>query len=401
MLQARGGARASGEDVEGDGRPVDVARHVRLAAHGRVEVGVGGSGHRDRVPARQHRERLHERLRRRLLQQIGQDEHEGALDAADLREGELVVALDRHGLEVEQRRHDVSRAGPPRRQGAEHLAGERDRAAAVAQHVRHGRDRDSRVERGVEPRAVGERSRHQPAAVDDADDVPVALDPVLVAHRPPEAGRRAPVHLAEVVVGDVVADRLELGAEAERPAPAEALVPELARPDRAREPAGSRQVRIDEHVGGLADLMRPRREPERPGAPGDRRRKRVAAAPARDELSRSARRPPARGSSSRSGGSGWRTRMRDGLGRLEAKRRGHAAGEMRRRVPHHLGRPPHPPGVDGGRGDERDREQDGHRHRQDEQRDGDERQRERGARRRRHRGTGTASRAARTASSAV
>ena len=205
----------------------------------------------------------------------------------DLRERELVVALDRHGLEVEQRRHDVSRAGPPRRQGAEHLAGERDRAAAVAQHVRHGRDRDSRVERGVEPRAVGKRGRHQAAAVDDADHVPVALDPVLVAHRPSEASRRAPVHLAEVVVGDVVADRLELGAEAERPAPAEALVPELARADRAREPAGApagpdRRARRRASPTWCVHAA----EPERPGAPGDRRRKRVAPAPARDELPR-------------------------------------------------------------------------------------------------------------------
>jgi len=400
VLQARGGARASGEDVEGHGRPVDVPRHVRLRAHGRVEVGVGGSGHCDGVPARQHRERLHERPRRRLLQQIGEDEHEGALDAADLGKGELVVALDRHGLEVEQRRHDVPGAGPPRRQGAEHLSGERDHAAAVPQHIRHGRDRDRRVKSSVEPGAVGKRSRHQTAAVDDADDVPVPLDPILVAHRPSEAGRRAPVHLAEVVVGDVVANRLELCAEAEWSAPAEALVPELPRADRTREPTRSRQVRIDEHVGGLADLMRPRREPERPGPPGDRRRERVAPASARDELSR--QRPGRlRGLELEIRRQGLADADAHRFGRLEAECRGHAAGEMRRRVPHHLGRLPHPPGIDGGSSDERDRQQDGDRHRQDEQRDGDERQRERCARRRRHRGTETASRAARTASSAV
>jgi hypothetical protein len=222
----------------------------------------------------------------------------------------------------------------------------------------------------------------------------------LVAHRPPEAGRRAPVHLAEVVVGDVVANRLELGAEAERSASAEALVPELPRPDRTCEPTGSRQVRIDEHIGGLADLMRPRCEPERPGPPGDWRRKRVAPASARDELPR--QRPVGlRGLELEI----RRQRLADAdahrFGRLEAEGRGHAAGEMRRRVPHHLGWLPHPPGIDGGRSAERDREQEGHRHRQDEQRDGDERQRKRRARRRRHLGTGTASRAARTASSAV
>ena len=51
MLQARGGARTSGEHVEGDRGAVDVAGHVGLGAHRRVEVGVGRAGDRDRMPA--------------------------------------------------------------------------------------------------------------------------------------------------------------------------------------------------------------------------------------------------------------------------------------------------------------------------------------------------------------
>ncbi len=180
------------------------------------------------MPAGQHRERLHERPGRRLLEQIGEHEDERALDAADVGERELVVALNGHRLEIEQPRDDVPRARAPRRQGPQHLAGERDRAAPVAEHVRHGRDRDGRVERRVEARAVAERGGHETSAVDDEYDVAVALDPVLVAHRPLEPRRRAPVHLADVVVRGVVAHRLELRAETERPAAAEPFVAELA-----------------------------------------------------------------------------------------------------------------------------------------------------------------------------
>ena len=43
----------------------------------------------------------------------------------------------------------------------------------------------------------------------------VLLDPVLVAHRTSDARRRLPVDLPDVVVGEVVADRLEVGAEAQ------------------------------------------------------------------------------------------------------------------------------------------------------------------------------------------
>src|SRR5206468_7773873 len=72
---------------------------------------------------------------------------------------------------------------------------------------------------------------HQPPAVDDADHVAVALDPELIRHRPPEPRRRPPVHMADVVVRLVLAHRLELGAEAERPAHTalEAESPEIGR----------------------------------------------------------------------------------------------------------------------------------------------------------------------------
>ena len=64
-----------------------------------------------------------------------------------------------------------------------------------------------RVEGGVEHRPVADRRRHQPAGVDHGEHVAVLLEPVVVAHRPAEPGGGAPVDLAYVVVGRVVADR--------------------------------------------------------------------------------------------------------------------------------------------------------------------------------------------------
>ena len=98
---------------------------------------------------------------------------------------------------------------------------EGDRAAAVAELVGDEPDRRRGVERGIQARgAPAERRGHETTGVDEADDVAVLFDPILVAHRPTEARRRPPVHLPDVVVGQVVADRLEVRAEPERAAAA-------------------------------------------------------------------------------------------------------------------------------------------------------------------------------------
>src|SRR5204862_5472107 len=107
----------------------------------------------------------------------------------------------------------------PRREPALDRAVEGERPAAVAELVGDEADRGRRVDRDVQPRrAAAQRRGHEPAAVDDADDVAVLLDAVLVAHRAPHARGRRPVDLADVVVGEVVADRLELRPEPERAA---------------------------------------------------------------------------------------------------------------------------------------------------------------------------------------
>ena len=95
-------------------------------------------------------------------------------------------------------------------------------------------------------RARVERRRHEAARVEQAHDVAVLLDAVHVAHRPAGALGRGPVDLAHVVVGEVVADRLELGAEPERSAGAQARIAEPAAAQRDHEPLRGDHVGIHE-----------------------------------------------------------------------------------------------------------------------------------------------------------
>ena len=247
----------------------------------RVEVGVAHRGDEHDVAAREHRHRVDERPRRRLLEQVAEDDDQRALGALDGLEGELVVGVDGARLEVEQRAHDGVAARAPRRQAAADAVVEGDDAAAVADHVGDERDGDGGVDRGVEPRAVLERRGHQAAGVDQQHHLAVLLDAELVAHRPPEPVGRAPVDLAQVVVGRVVADRLEVGAEPERPARQPALLAEAALAHGEREPARRGEVGIDEHLVLLAALVVPAAEPQRALGAGGDRAERVAAAPQR------------------------------------------------------------------------------------------------------------------------
>ena len=179
------------------------------------------------------------------------------LAPSDAPEGELVVGLDRRaaGGRTARARPRRRRARPGREREAD-LVVEGDRAEAVADLVGDERDRGQRVQARVEhgePRAVGPPAaapRTSRPASTTSDHVAVLLDPVLVAHRAPEPRRRAPVDLADVVVGQVVAHELELRAEPERSARGDALVAEAALAHGQREPARGEQVRVDGHARG-------------------------------------------------------------------------------------------------------------------------------------------------------
>ena len=263
------------------------------------------------MAAGEHRHGVDERPRRGLLEQVAEDDDQRALGALDGLEGELVVRVDGARLEVEQRAHDRVAARAPRRQAAADAVVEGDDAAAVADRVGDERDGDGGVDRGVEPRAVLERRRHQAPGVEQQHHLAVLLDAVLVAHRPPRAVRGAPVDLARVVVGRVVADRLEVRAEAERAARQAALLAEAPLAHGEREPARGGQVGVDEQLvllarrGGASARARagPRcaRRPRRAcGARG------AAGSGAR----RAARRPRAARAPGRAGSAGARARAR-------------------------------------------------------------------------------------------
>ena len=161
------------------------------------------------MAAREHGHGAHECAGRRCVDEVGEHEHEAALAARDAAERELVVAVGVDGLDVEERARDGR--GSQARGGdvAEHAAGEGDRAAAVAEHIRGRADRDQPVEGDVEQRAALAGRGAQAAAVEQAAQLAVLVDAVLVGHRPPEARRRAPVDLADVVIGRVLAHGLE------------------------------------------------------------------------------------------------------------------------------------------------------------------------------------------------
>ena len=141
-------------------------------------------------------------------------------------------------------------ARPPLRRGRSCDAQrgvEHRHSAAVAELVGDERDHRHRVDRGVEPGGAHvERRGHQAPGVEQAHDVAVLFDAVDVAHRPPDAIGRGPVDLAHVVVGQVVADRLEVGAEAERPAGAQTRVAELPAPQCDNDPLRGHDVGIHE-----------------------------------------------------------------------------------------------------------------------------------------------------------
>ena len=136
--------------------------------------------------------------------------------------------------------------------------------------------------------ACAQRRGHEPARVEQAHDVAVLLDAVLVAHRAPDAFGRLPVDLAHVVVGEVVAHRLELGAEPERAARAQPGIAEAAAAQRDHEPLRGEHVGVHEEVGAAVGVERARAEAERPAPAGGDRRKPVRAAPVRDDASRRA-----------------------------------------------------------------------------------------------------------------
>ena len=233
-------------------RRLRAGERVALAAGQRFERRVRRAGDDDRVAAGEHGHGAGERARRGLLEQVAEDDDERALVALGAAEGELVVALDRARLEVVERAHDRLPALAPRRERGADLVVEGDRAAAVAELVGDERERGGGVELGVEDRGVLQRRGREPAGVDQQQQVAVLLEPVLVAHRPPEPRRRAPVDLADVVVGLVVADQLELGPEPERAAGGRALVAEAAAGDGQREPARGLQVGEDAQLRGPA-----------------------------------------------------------------------------------------------------------------------------------------------------
>ena len=214
-------------------------------------------------------------------------------DDPDRAERELVVAVDRARLEIEDRADDRVAVAPAGRDPAPDLGVERDDAAAVAELVGHEHDRGERVERGVEPGAVADRRRHQPSGVEEAHDVAVLLDAVLVAHRPTGARRRRPVHLADVVVGLVVAHGLELGAEPERAACEQPGVAEPTAAHRGHDAArrGNVGIHDDLRVAAARELPAPQAERSDP-ARRDRREPVPSAPPRGDRALRGGRRLP-------------------------------------------------------------------------------------------------------------
>ena len=191
-------------------------------------------------------------------------------------------------------------ARPPLRRGrscAAQLGVEHRHAAAVAELVGDERDHRHRVDRGVEPGGARvERRGHQAARVEQAHDVAVLFDAVHVAHRAADPLARGPVDLAHVVVGEVVADRLEVGAETERAAGAQARVAELAAAQRDDDALRGDDVGIDEQRRLALAGERAAPEPERTAAARGDGRQHRRAAPVRDHAARRARRAPTDGS---------------------------------------------------------------------------------------------------------
>ena len=217
-----------------------------------------------------------------LVEQIGEDHHERPF-LADVAEGQLVVAVHRGRLEIEERTDH--RAGPAAvRANADAQARvERERTDAVTEHVGDGGDGDRGVDGGIESGAIAERRGHQPSRIDRAQHLALLLDAERVAHRPRHPCGRAPVDLTEVIVGQVLPDRLEVGAEPAWATRSQADLAHAPLAYRAGEAVGVRHVRIHVQLRGCADAARPTSETEGPGHARRERREHVPAASARDE----------------------------------------------------------------------------------------------------------------------
>ena len=192
----------------------------------------------------------------------------------------------------------------------------------------------------------------------------------LLIGRPIRA-RGPPVDLADVVVGEVVADRLEVGAEPERPPGAGRRDPGTG-PVAPPPPAGGRPAGRDRRgprVGATPVLPsgRARAGPSMrtAGAGSGWRPRRRATSLAVSDPSAS------RGSRSRSGGTGWRTLAFAPPASTSTMRSdGHAPGQDGRHRPLQPGRAPHAHGVAGRRRQQGDHDKGRQGRRQEEESDG-------------------------------
>ena len=209
-----------------------------------------------------------ERAHRDRLEQVGEDQHERALGRP--RRGGTPPRSRSRRAAARGRAAPARRRSPPARRGRSSARTSRSKAiapqrsptsSATSATAASASSVASRtVPRGRSaPRRDRQRGGGEPAGVDEQHEVAVLLDAVLVAHRPPEPRGRAPVDLADVVVGQVVAHELEVGAEPERAARGDALLAELAAADREREPAGGGEVGVDRDLRGLARPVVPAR----------------------------------------------------------------------------------------------------------------------------------------------
>ena len=152
-----------------------------------------------------------------------------------------------------------------------------------------------------------ERSSHEPPGVDEAHEVAVLVDSVLVAHRTAGARGRRPVDLPHVVVRRVVTDRLELRADPEPRADPPGLGEPAACPG-LRHPPCAGQVRHDDDVDRLA-RSRGRSSQAREGLPRERSCRGIECTPRwRPTRTLPGRLVDSWGASESSGGTGWRRR---------------------------------------------------------------------------------------------
>ena len=203
-----------------------------------------------RVVAGQDASSLSEWTCRGLLEEVGEHDHEGPLARCGGPEAEEVVGVHGSGFQVE---HGVEHAVGVRPAGwdrAVNLLVEGEYADTITDDVGDRGDGSDRVEGGVESRATSYLRRHESTRVDHAEHLSILFDPVLVAHGSSHPRGGLPVHLADVVVGQVLADGLELGPEAEVAAAAMSLVTEPAGPHGVRDAARGEEVGVDEYLFG-------------------------------------------------------------------------------------------------------------------------------------------------------